>query len=184
MNKWIAMGLAVGGLVLVAFAVAWNAGNAIPEDHEMRFTVASQQGPAAVWAVVSDLEGQPAWRKDLEAVEQIEDIAGKPAWREDTTAGSSTTMVTAMWSPPHSLRRDIVSDGYLMGSWRIDLVPEGMGTRISLVERGHTPNPIARLINARVGGVGSEGQTYLRFLADHLGDAKNKVVAVDSVPAE
>ena len=97
MNKWIAMGLAVGGLVLVAFAVAWNAGNAIPEDHEMRFTVASQQGPAAVWAVVSDLEGQPAWRKDLEAVEQIEDIAGKPAWREDTTAGSSTTMVTAMW---------------------------------------------------------------------------------------
>jgi len=175
------LAIVVGALALGggAFGMSWIAGSALPEDQESTMTVSSRQGPSAVWRVVSDFEQHATWREDLVAVERVDDIAGNPAWREFGVGGDATTFVTAAWSPPHSLRRDIVEDGYLMGSVQIDLLPEGMGTRVTLVERRRTPSPVARLVKQRFGGNESTGHALLRALADHLGDPQNQVAEVE-----
>ena len=179
MKKALVTGASVLALGALAAGGAWVAGARLPEHHEIRLTVATRQGPLAVWRVVSDFEQQPIWREDLTSVERIDDIAGNPAWRETGSGGESKTLVTAAWSPPHSLQRDIVADGHVLGSWTVDLMPEGMGTRVTLIERARTPNPITRLVNHRFGGAEPSGATLLRSLADHLGDPQNQVVEVD-----
>jgi hypothetical protein len=180
MKKVLAIGVGALALGGGAFGAAWIAGSDLPEDLELEVAVASRQGPTAVWGVVSDFERHGAWRDDVTSVERVGDIAGKPAWRETGLMGESRTYVTAAWSPPHSLRRDLVEDGYLMGSVSVELVPEGMGTRVTLVERSRTPNPIARLLRQQGGGVGATGPALLRALADHLGDRQNQVIVVES----
>lgn len=180
MKKALVIGAGVLAVGAAALGAAWSAGSALPEAQEVRWTVGTRQGPAAVWAVVSGFERQPTWRTDLASVEKVADIAGKPAWRESEPGGQARTWVTAAWTPPHSLRRDLVDDGEPVGSWTIDLLPEGMGTRVTLIERRQTPNPLARLAQGDLRAGGALGATYLRALADHLGDPQNQVAEVEA----
>lgn len=184
MKKGVVIGVAVGVLGVGGLGVAWVVGSTLPQEHQTRLTVATRQGPVAVWAIVSDFEGQPEWRKDVVRVERVDDIAGKQAWRETTAGGGAVTLVTARWSPPHSFTRDHVEDGYLVGTWSVDLVPEGMGTRITVTEMRRTPSPLSRIAEQYLGGAGSSSGAYLRALADHLGDNENQVVEADDPPPE
>jgi len=168
----LAVGLGVGAL--------WLYGSTLPADSEIHLSVATRQGPAAVWQVVSDFEGQPAWNPEVVSVERVDDIAGKPAFRETDAAGAVRTLVTARWEAPHSIRRDIVEDGYLLGRWSLGLRPEGMGTRITLSEERRDPSPLGRVVQAATGADRAEGWDYLRALANHLGDGENQVTEVDA----
>jgi hypothetical protein len=174
------LGVAVAGGV----GGAWVLGSGYPAEHTVVLTVASRQGPAAVWRVVSNLEKQPTWRGDLSAVRQLADIDGKEAWEEVTTEGQVMTLVTTAWDPPRAITREIVDDGWFSGSWTVELVPQGMGTRVTLTEHGRIPNPFVRLMAHRFIGVRTTGTRYLRALADHLGDPQNAVEALEVVPAE
>lgn len=184
MRKAVVAVVAVLGVGVVAAAGgAWMKGAQYPAEHRVQVTVASRQGPAAVWRVVTDFEQQPTWRTDLSAVRQLDDIGGKPAWEEVTTEGQVSTFVTTGWDPPRTLNRDIVDDGYFSGSWTIELVPQGMGTRITLTEQGRIPNPYVRLMAHELVGVSTTSTAYLRALADHLGDPQNRVEEVEVTPA-
>jgi hypothetical protein len=184
MKKAVGIGVAVVAGGAVALGGAWIVGTTLPAEHEVRLSVATRQGPAAVWKIVSDLEAQPAWRSDLTKVERVEDIAGKAAWRETSADGDARILVTAGWSPPHSLQRDHVEDGYLRGTVSVDLVPEGMGTRVTVTEKQFTPSPLGRVTQRVFGRTGTSAAFYLRSLADHLGDTGNKVVVADEPPPE
>jgi len=158
----------------------WLYGSTLPADSEIHLSVATRQGPAAVWQVVSDFEGQTAWNSDVVSVDRIDDIAGKPAFRETNAAGAVRTLVTARWEAPHSIQRDIVEDGYLLGTWSLGLRPEGMGTRITLSEERRDPSPLGRVFQAATGARSADGWAYLRMLSNHLGDNENQVTEVDA----
>ena len=180
MNRVVLGVVGAVGLVGVAVGGAWVAGSAMPADSEVHLSVATRQGPAAVWQIVSDFENQPAWRDDIVSVERVEDVAGKPAYRETDSSGDTRTLVTSRWESPHSIQRDVVKDGYLLGSWSLGLRPEGMGTRVTLSETSRTPSPFRRLAKAVLGWEMASGAAYLRALADHLGDTDNQINLVES----
>ena len=168
----LGVGVGVGAL--------WVYGSTLPADSEVHLSVATRQGPAAVWKVVSDFEGQPAWNPELVSVERVEDIAGKPAFRETDAAGAVRTLVTARWEAPHSIKRDILEDGYLLGTWSLGLRPEGMGTRVTVSEERRIPSPLGRVLQAVMGASSAGGWVYLRMLSNHLGDRENQVTEVEA----
>ena len=172
----------VGAVGLVGVAVERRislAGSAMPADSEVHLSVATRQGPAAVWQIVSDFENQPAWRDDIVSVERVEDVAGKPAYRETDSSGDTRTLVTSRWGVSHSIQRDVVKDGYLLGSWSPPAPGRGMAPA-SPCRRPATPSPFRRLAKAVLGWGDGLGAAYLRALADHLGDTDNQINLVES----
>ena len=163
--------LVLGATTLLGLPVlaAFLLGLATPSEHQLRLAMKTQQGPAAVWPVVSNWEHQPEWRPSVASVEGLEPVGGRPAWRILDQDGDATEVAMIAWNPPLAFTWRVESERF-SGTWTVELVREGLGTGIILTERGRIPNPLVRLVAHRLGSLDAEAEGWLLDLAKKLGE--------------
>lgn len=97
----------------------------------------------AVRHAILDVQSQPAWRRDVTAVDVDADSR---RWTERTRAGETVRFERVDAGPHRIVLRFDSSRGYA-GEWtgELEATPDG-GTRIRVRESATVPNPIARLV--------------------------------------
>ena len=166
---WILAPVAVlTSLILIVIAI----GLSIPRQHVATRTLKTRQPPEAVWRVITDYGGQPAWRQDLERVERLPDHEGREVWREVYKDGSPITLETAEMNAPRRLVRTIADEGGpFSGRWEYDIAADGAGgSRLTITERGEVPNPFFRFVSRFVIGHTYFMERFQKDLAAKFGE--------------
>jgi uncharacterized protein YndB with AHSA1/START domain len=166
---WIVMALGVFGVVVIVIAIT---GQRMPQTHTVSRTLESKQPPEAVWALIWDIPGTPAWHSEVKKVENLPDHDGHEVWRETYKNGYQLQVETLEMTPPKRLVRSIVDEkGPFRGRWEFDLVPLPTGTRLTITEHGDIANPFFRFMARVFLPPAVYVEQYLRALAVKLGDA-------------
>jgi hypothetical protein len=167
---------AVVGLLLLAAAV-WIVGLLLPVQHVCARSAVYRQPPAAVWALISNPAGYPAWRRDVRGVDLLAPVEGRPRWRESGGERPLTFEVVSS-DPPKRLVTRIADTGLPFGGgWTFDLVPDGKGCRLSIRENGEIYNPLFRFMARFAIGYHRTLEAYLRALGGTFGEATRPEVA-------
>ena len=80
-------------------ALAALVGSRLPKGHRASREGAFAASPAALWAVITDVEAFSAWRTDVKKVQRLPDREGRAAWIEEGRSGKMTLAVER-WEPP------------------------------------------------------------------------------------
>ena len=115
-----------------------------------------------VIAAMIDVEGQPAWRSGVAAIE----LHGE-RWTEVTSRGER---IRFQWTETGTDRLALrfESDRGYSGEWRASLRDEGSGTAIDVEEQARIQNPIGRIMARLLFDPAAFSQTYLAELQSHL----------------
>lgn len=150
------------------------AGYALPATTKVSRSITLQQPPAAVFAVLADVQHMAEWNRNTEKVEMLPPIGGKEATKQTFKGGMTMTIVTVNANPPHHLVRQMMDEGGpFAGSWTYDISPNDGGSSVVLTEVANFKNPLFRVM-ARV-----FGQT--KYLDEHLEDLARKFGETASV---
>lgn len=153
---WICLALLLmAGLV---FLVGWL----LPATREGRAEVVIAAPPAQIVAVIADVEAQAAWRAGIAAVERTGE-----GWTEVTARGERISFVAEEMGEAR-IRLRFASDAGYSGTWEAVLVPEGDGTRISVVERAEVPAPLGRILARLFFDPEAFATTYLAALKSRV----------------
>lgn len=165
---WILAPVAILTSMLVIITAV---GLSIPRTHVASRTLKTRQPPEVVWRVVTDYQGQPAWRQGVKTVERLPDKDGREVWREVYEDGSPITLETAEAREPHRLVRVIADEGGpFSGRWEYDIREDGAGSRLTITERGEVPNPIFRFASRFVIGHTHFMEKFQKDLAAKFGE--------------
>lgn len=177
--------LVVGSLVGV-MVVAAVVGLFLRPAHVLARRATIAAAPAAVWAIVTDLDGLVSWRRELKRVEKLAPIDGKPAYREHVRQGAVRFVIDEEVAPAGEAagrRVTRIADDRLPfdGRWIVTVAPVdgGRATRVTVTEDGRVKNPLFRTMSRTVFSLASMQERWLRALARKAGGGE---VAVE--PAE
>jgi hypothetical protein len=145
--------LAVGGLY------AW--GLSLPPSTTAQRHLQFAARPQQVYARISDVRGQKAWRSDIGKVEVSAD--GK-RWTEFPDDGSTLSFRLVESRPATTFAIAYKSSLGFKGIWRAELEPQGNGTRGQFVEEVTIPNPFLRAIGRLTSPPGQHLDLYLMDL--------------------
>ena len=148
-------------ILVLLVAVVTVTGYALPERHVATRDTVLPSGPAAVFAVITDVARYPHWRSGVTKAEILQDAPLK--WREEAGGDVITFEVVEIRQP--NLLRVRIADPNLPfgGTWTYELVPESRGTRLTVTEHGEVYNPVFRFMSRFVFG---HTATLDRFIAD------------------
>ncbi|MDT8448251.1 MAG: SRPBCC family protein [bacterium] len=157
--RWIQFTLGALAACGMGLGYVWLRGGQLPESHRTQLTFRFDAPIERVWAVLSDFEGQPAWRSGLTGVNQ----AAPGLWVEDYQ-GTLMAMQTTALESPHLLERRIADpDQPFQGFWRYQLSADGEGTLLTLSEEASIHNPLYRFL---AHGMSDFEQTLRGLVAD------------------
>jgi len=140
--KWVVWTLVV--LVSIVGVVAL-VGYFLPVNHQASRSAEFAQPPAAVFALLSDLDRYPAW------------------WPENDVRSEIVER-----TPPSRLVTRIVGQTAFGGTWTTEIAPAGSGSRVTITERGEIYNPIFRTLARFVFGYTSTMDTCLEKAKETL----------------
>lgn len=143
-------------------------GYALPVEHVASRTATVAQPGDRVFAALTDIDGYPQWRTDVNSVEVLS-TAPPRRWRERGGNGDITFEVTEAQPPSRLVTRIADPDLPFGGTWTYDLAPEGTGTRLTITEHGEVYNPIFRFMSRFVFGHTATMDQFLADLKKHLG---------------
>ncbi len=149
---WFTAALAT--FVIVALGIGYS----LPETASVTRSRIVAAPPERVFALVTDVAGQPAWRQDVGSVELSND--GK-SWTEKTQDGATISFRETAREAPTRFAVSFTSDRGFSGEWDGRFGASGAGTQVSMTERVTIPNPVFRLM-ARVLRITE------RFMDDYL----------------
>jgi len=137
---WIVVSLvAVVGVVALI-------GYLLPVKHETSRSAEFGRPPAEVFALVSDLPNYRSWWPESEVkVEVVESVA------------------------PSRFVTKIVGETAFGGTWTMEIVPSGKGSRLTITERGEIYNPIFRTLARFVFGYTGTIESCLKAAQQRLG---------------
>ena len=151
--KWFLIVAAVLVALVLLMALV---GTLLPQDHVATRSARYLKTPAEVFAVISDVEGFGAWRKDVKKVEVI----SPTSWREN---GELTLEIIEQSAPTRLVTR--IAPGLAFGgTWTYELSPDGDGVKLTITERGEVYNPIFRFMSRFVFGHSATLDGYLAQL--------------------
>lgn len=153
---------ALVSLLIVVLAIGYS----LPETVSVTRSRMIAAPPERVFALVTDVAGQTAWRRDVRSVELGSD--GK-SWTEKTRDGATIRFQETVREVPGRFAVSFTSDRGFGGAWDGRFEADGAGTRITMTERVTIPNPVFRLM-ARVLRITE------RFMDDYL-DALTRAAA-------
>ena len=159
MMKWVLIAIAVPVLL---GALVYGIGLALPKNHVARAELLVPAPPAAVAAIVRDVEAQPRWRSGVARVEVLERGRGTLRYVEH---GDEAIAFDFAEVEPGARFRSVIADPTLPfgGAWTIVLAAEDGGTRVRIEERGEVRHPLYRFFSRFVFG---HEQTMRTYLAD------------------
>ncbi|MCC6675859.1 MAG: SRPBCC family protein [Phycisphaerales bacterium] len=165
--RWV---LIVAGVVIGVPVLLALAGMLLPRGHVAVRSVKLKAGPDAVWALVSDLAGVPAWWPYLSKVERLADRNGREVWKETRANRWSIPLETMESIPGRRLVRRIADEDLAFGGeWVYEIEPSEGGSLVTVTERGEVKKPVLRvftLFGKKRAGIDS----YLKALARRLGE--------------
>ena len=157
--------LIVSALVVVVAIVVVAIGAMLPVQHVASRSATLAASPEQVWRLITDVNGFPAWRSDVKAVERLPDRDGKPVWVEDTTSGRITLAVDRAEPPRLLVLRIADPDLPFGGTWTYELSADGTRTVLKITENGEVYNPLFRFMS--------------RFIFGHEGTIKGYLAALE-----
>lgn len=168
--------LRVLGGMAGAGVLAFLAGAALPAEHRTTERESFDRAPEAVWRVLTDLEGMPSWRSDLNRIERLPEADGRTTWLE-VGNGEDQVMELTESDPPRRLVIHRREDGRPGLPERIvQLRATINGTLVTVTEREQVGNPLTRVL-VRLGARKSPARRLLADLHDRLGTARKNLSA-------
>lgn len=163
----IIVGSLVGLIILIALI-----GAKLPRDHVATMSATISAPTDKVWAALTDVNGYPTWRADVQKIELVSQPGAPLAWREHTRQGTMTIAVES-FEPPKRMVARIQDKGMPFGgAWEYVVTSDGADptkTRVTITERGWVSNPIFRFVSRFVMGHYSTLDSYLRALSRKFG---------------
>jgi len=163
--RWLLIVVAV--LVVIVGGVALI-GLTLPQNHSALRTAQLSPAPDSVWAIITNVDGYPSWRKDVTSVERV---PGQTlSWREISGRDRMTYEATTVEQPSHFVTHIADKDLPFGGSWDYRIEPSGTGSKLTITENGEVYNPIFRFVSRFVMGHTATIDKYLTALAARTGD--------------
>jgi len=166
--KWV---LIIVGLLAVLVAVVLLIGTTLPQNHTASRSAHLNAPSDSVWALVTDVEQYPSWRREVDSVAVIQSPDGKLTWREFSGGDKITFEAMTMERPSRFVARIADKGLPFGGSWDYRVEPDGSGSRITITENGEVYSPVFRFISRYVMGHTATLDKYLKSLAAKLGDS-------------
>lgn len=134
----------VMGLVVAAFIAMLAGGLMLPARNAHTRTVRLRATPDAVWSLIADPAGYPAWQDAVSSV----DIDGRSPlrWREYTDNGSTAFEAEQLQPANRFTAHSIEDDASRRTERSFVLQHQDGSTLLTYTEHSNTPNPIARFI--------------------------------------
>jgi len=159
-------------LIFVALAISAVAllGWLLPENHVVTRSVALAAPPDKVWQLISNVQQQPNWRKELKSVSMLPDLNGQPHWQENASMDAIPYVLTES-DAPHRRVVKIAGKEFggpdlgFGGTWTFDLVGSANATRLSITEQGAVQNIFFRFMSRYVFGYSATIDQYQADLA-------------------
>jgi protein-tyrosine-phosphatase len=140
-------------VLLVAFAVMYAMGSALPTDHVTTIATTMPASQERVWQMITDMKSQPGWRTGLKGVEPWPSTDGKECWLE-VQNGMKMPLCADLSEPP--MKRVVsIADTSLpfSGTWTYELQPKSSTeSTLSITERASTRTPMWRFVGHYVIG--------------------------------
>lgn len=172
MRRWWKRAALAAGALLILVGIVVGVGAALPVSHTATVSAEVPAPPAEVWALITDVERFPEWRRGVTAVHRLEARQGRPVWREESAHGLLTFGVEE-WDPPHLLVTRILDEDLPFGGrWTYEISPDGEGARLRITEAGEVYNPLFRFMSRFVFGHESSIRDYLLDVERELQDAR------------
>lgn len=168
--KWLKWILIVLAMLLVLVGSAAAIGAFIPLDHSVTVKAVYHQPPEAIWGLITDFPGAPAWRPEIKKVERGEEINGHAVWVEVSDFGEMPLEVAEMDPPRRLVLRIASEDLPFGGTWTFEIAPEPGGASLTITENGQVYNPLFRFMARFVFGYDATMDTYLRALGLRFGE--------------
>lgn len=94
---------------------------------------------AKVWAVLSEIEQHPSWRKEIKSVVRVKNRGKQPVWKEILPDGREILIATVKSEAPSLLVRELVSVGTSANArWVYELEEREGKTLLRLSEETQT----------------------------------------------
>jgi uncharacterized protein YndB with AHSA1/START domain len=156
-------------LIVIALGTMALLGSRMSPEHTATRSMYYEQSPAEVYAAVRDFESSPKWRNDVKRVEMLGMTSGHVRFREHAGTGAVTYDVVED-VPGRKLVTRIADRnlGY-SGAWTYQIMPDGNGTMLTIIENGEVSNPLFRFLSRHVFGHTGTMEKYLEALKGHLG---------------
>ena len=142
--KWI---LRIAIALAAVIGIVALVGYLLPVGHVASRSAEFAKPPGVVFALVSDLKGYASW------------------WPEN-----DVNVVIIENVPPVRLATRIVGESAFGGTWTMEIVPNGTGSRLTITERGEVYNPIFRALAKFVFGHTSTMDSFLAAAEKKLGN--------------
>jgi len=159
----------MGGAVSLVVAVLVG-GAMTPRAHAVARTVVLRARPESVWTLVRTVGSYADWRPEIQST-----LVDGEEWQEFTTGRALRLGVVESEAPRRFIARVLDDDLPFTREWTWQLVPEGEGTRVTLIERGETSNPLYRFVGAHMKGHHGAIDSALNALAVRVGDAAARI---------
>jgi hypothetical protein len=123
--------------VLAAFAVWRQVGSSgLPKDHRLTRAGRFPATRAEAWSAVRGLDGEVAWRTDLDTRSRLPDVRGHAVWRETWPDGESVSWETVELQGDRRIVRCVVDqDGPFGGCWTIEVAPRDDQSVVTVTEQ-------------------------------------------------
>jgi uncharacterized protein YndB with AHSA1/START domain len=176
MLRWVGL---IAGILFVLVMIVVIVGAMLPKGHVAARRARFSAPPDRVFAIISDVGGTAAWRKDISRIELLPSDDGKVMFREHGGHDAITYRVEAL-DPPRRMQVRIADTSLPFGgTWTYELAPRegGTATELTITERGEVYNPVFRFMSRFVFSQHATIDAYLRALGTRLGEAEPLLIA-------
>ena len=167
--KWLMLAVCVV-VALAAFGGTMAAlGMFVPKWHVAARKARFRASRDEVWKAITDIEGFPAWRKDVKKVERLPDRDGRPLWKEHGGQGAVTFERVEAVPGERLVGRIADPDLPYGGTWTYELATADGGVELRITERGEIYNPVFRFMS-QFFDMNATIEEYLKALGRKFGE--------------
>lgn len=163
--KWL---IRIVAAIVVAVVLMAAIGMALPAGHQASRSAEIPAPPAAVFALIRDVERYPQWRSGVTAVTVLDNTNGLPRFNETGEFGPIIFRMERADAPTFLRTRIDDSHQPFGGTWTFVLVPGATGTLLTITEDGEVYNPVFRFLSRFVFSQTSTIETYLEDVRRRL----------------
>jgi len=140
-------------ILLVAFAVMYDMGSALVNDHVTTIATTMPASQERVWQMIADVKSQAGWRTGLKAVEPWPSADGKECWLEVQSGMKMPLCVDASEPPVKRVVRIADASLPFSGAWTYEVTPKSATeSTLSITERASTRTPMWKFVGHYVIG--------------------------------
>jgi Polyketide cyclase / dehydrase and lipid transport len=162
---WISGG-GIVTLVIIVLAIGYS----LPVKHRGTGESTFNASPDALFALITNVEAFPAWRRGVKTVETIPSTDGRTRFRERSGNGRIAYVIESAEANRRVVTRIDDTSLPFGGTWTYELLPVSGGrTTLRITEDGEIYNPVFRFVSHFFMGYDGTIKTYLADVGRKVG---------------